>query len=51
MALMIAMSQAQATLAQDQGDAETARVSLAETGSKLDRFETVWRRSAHRVPS
>lgn len=50
-ALMTAMSQAQATLAQDQGDAETARVSLAETGSKLDRFETVWRRSAHRVPS
>jgi HlyD family secretion protein len=50
-ALLAALAQAHAALAQDAGAAERARLSLAEATTRLERYEGVWRRSQHRVPS
>jgi len=50
-ALMADVAQAGATLAQHQGEAERARIALVEATTRLDRYDTVWRRSQHRVPS
>ncbi|MDE1916351.1 MAG: efflux RND transporter periplasmic adaptor subunit [Sphingomonadales bacterium] len=50
-ALLADVAQARATLAQDESEADRARIALAEATAKLDRYENVWRRSQHRAPS
>jgi HlyD family secretion protein len=49
--LLADLAQARAALAQDEGDGEKARIALAAATVRLDRYEGVWRRSQHRVPS
>jgi HlyD family secretion protein len=46
-----ALAQARAALTATEADLETARFARAETGVRLARFETVWRKSNGRVPS
>lgn len=50
-ALLADVAQKRAALAQDEGEAERARIALAEATTKLDRYDNVWRRSQHRAPS
>lgn len=50
-ALLADLAQSHAAEAQDSGEADRARVSLGEATVRLDRYDNVWRRSAHRVPS
>lgn len=50
-ALLAGLAQAQADAAQARGDTDKAQVALTDTTTRLDRYDGVWRRSQHRVPS
>lgn len=46
-----ALAAQKATLASNQADLEQAQVTLQDARTRLARFETVWSKSDHRVPS
>lgn len=49
--LLADLAGARAALAQDEGDLDRARIALTAATLRRDRYEGVWRRSQHRVPS
>jgi HlyD family secretion protein len=50
-ALLADVAGARATLTQDEDEVARVRVTLGDVTNRLDRYEGVWRRSQHRVPS